>query len=284
VYLAFVLGGMILSSIMLPGIAGPVSAQVTRPEIARLMTDAARYYSGIDRPVNQEKALTLYRRAAEAGDSEARYILGGMYYRGIGTGRDEREGVKWLLLAAEAGRATPLSHYVLGLMYLRGEAVPQNYAEARRWYALSAAAGNRQARNDLAYMYYNGLGGERDLARALALYQAAAEQGDAQAQYNLGLMYAGGNGTELDRVRGYAWFSLAASQGNSFAAGTRNALLVEMSWDELERAQALSVELYHRIMTPPAVAPPPSSGTVPGGDAQDAADAVMQPRPLELAP
>ena len=81
------------------------------------------------------------------------------------------------------------------------------------------------------------------IKKALELYEKAALQGDILAQANTGLMYATGTGTSTDKARGYAWYSLAASQGNTVAAINRNNLMIDMSWEELNRAQAISLEL-----------------------------------------
>ena len=63
---------------------------------------------------------------------------------------------------------------------------------------------------------------------------------------------ATGTGTEIDKVRAYAWYSLAASQGNIAAATNRNNLLKDMSWDEINLAQRMSIELYNEVENPSA--------------------------------
>lgn len=213
----------------------------------RLKVAAYRYYYGKEVPIDYAKALQLYTQAAERGDAEAQFITGGMLYQGLGTVPDKTNGFKWLLKAAEQGKISAESVNIIGGMYLRGSNVPQNYLEAKSWLSKAAEKGNLPAQNDLAYLLFNGLGGERDYKKALALYEQAALQGDIMAQANTGLMYATGTGTDMDKARGYAWYSLAASRGNTRAAINRNNLMLEMNWDELNRAQALSVELYHRI-------------------------------------
>lgn len=215
--------------------------------VRRLKTEAYRAYYGKGQPVNYARALELYRMAAERGDAEAQFVTGGMLYQGQGTDPDKRGGFKWLLKAAEQGKISPESLTIIGAMYLRGSAVPQNFLEAKKWLSKAAEQGNMAAQNDLAYLYYNGLGGERDYAKALELYLKAALQGDAMAQANAGLMYATGTGTDMDKARGYAWYSLAASRGNTGAAINRNNLMGEMSWEELNRAQAISLELYRQV-------------------------------------
>ncbi len=213
----------------------------------RLKTQAYRFYYGIGVPVDYARAFDLYRLAAERGDTEAQFVTGGMLYQGQGMDPDKQNAFKWLLRAAEKGKVSPESLAIIGSMYLSGSAVPQNYLEAKKWLSSGAQLGNIAALNDLAYLYYNGLGGDRDYKKALELYEKAALQGDILAQANTGLMYATGTGTSTDKARGYAWYSLAASQGNTVAAINRNNLMVDMSWEELNRAQAISLELYRQV-------------------------------------
>ena len=248
------------------GLSQACWSQEVDPAIVRLKVEAYRNYYGKGKPVNYARALRLYRQAAERGDAESQYIAGGMFYQGQGTDPDKRNGFKWLLKAAEQGKVTPESMNIIGAMYLRGSSVPQNFLEAKRWLEQAAGLGNMYAQNDLAYLHYNGLGGERDYQKALELYEKAALQGDVLAQANAGLMHAAGTGTDINKARGYAWYSLAASKGNTIAALNRNNLMSTMNWDELNRAQALSVDLYRQVerfkkQTPPvpdlSLVPPP---------------------------
>jgi len=213
----------------------------------RYKVEGYKYYHGEGKPKNYAKALRMYKAAALRGDSEAQYILGGMLYKGIGTDKNEREAFKWLLKAAQQGKYSTESMQILGSMYLRGSGVPQSYSEAKKWLTPAAQQGNMAAVNDLAFMYYNGLDCEQDFKKALQLYLQAARQGDSVAQANVGMMYANGIGTDVDRATGYAWYSLAASQGNTTARLGRNSLMAEMSWEELNEAQAISVALYQQI-------------------------------------
>lgn len=212
-----------------------------------LKIEAYRYYYGKGKPADFSKALQLYQQAAERGDAEAQFIVGGMLYTGKGGDPDPKNGFKWLLKAAKQGKVSPESLNIIGEMFLRGTNVPQNYLEAKKWLTEASDQGNLSAQNDLAYLFFNGLGGERDYKAALKLYEKAAMQGDVLAQANTGLMYAGGLGTETDKAKGYAWYSLAASGGNTLASINRNNLMREMTWEELNRAQAISVQLYQQI-------------------------------------
>ena len=60
--------------------------------------------SGTGRPIDLEKALKWYRRAAERGDAIAQMNLGEMYMQGAGVKRDRIEAYIWLTRAARQGR------------------------------------------------------------------------------------------------------------------------------------------------------------------------------------
>ena len=75
--------------------------------------------------------------AAERGNAEAQYALGGNYEFGFGVPQSNAEAVKWYRKASDQGYAE--AHLHLGLMYDLGQGVPQDYVEAHRWYNLAAA-------------------------------------------------------------------------------------------------------------------------------------------------
>ncbi|WP_319547772.1 tetratricopeptide repeat protein [Desulfogranum marinum] len=223
------------------------AAEEIDEQIQLFKVQAYKYYNGIGKPQNYAKALNLYKVAAQRGDAEAQFVVGGMFFKGMGTDPDLKEAFKWLLKAAKQNKRTPESMQIIGSMYLRGSGVPQSYKEAKKWLIPAAQANNLAAITDLAFIYYHGLDGQSDLSRALELYTQAALQGDSLAQSNVGMMHATGTGTARDLALGYAWYSIAASQGNTTARISRNSLMADMSWEELNRAQAISVSLYQQI-------------------------------------
>jgi TPR repeat protein len=198
--------------------------------------------------------------SAESGDPEAQLSAGIKLYKGQGVLQDREKGFKWLLKAAEEGKHSPESLHILGQAYFNGTDTEKNYVEARKWLNLLADQDNYSAKNDLAYMLYNGLGGDKDYAKSFELYKQASKHGDVFAQANLGLMYATGTGTEIDKARAYAWYSIAASRGNRAAERNRNDLLKDMSWEELNLAQKITVELYNEVATHQAEKPGANTG------------------------
>lgn len=87
-----------------------------------------------------------YRRAAEAGDMEAAYRLGVMYWKGIG-GHDDKLAVQWLRKAAEAGNAPAQSH--LAMLYGMDDTLPQDYVLASMLSQLAAGGGEQKAKADV---------------------------------------------------------------------------------------------------------------------------------------
>ncbi len=65
---------------------------------------ASLYMSGEGVRRDAARAAAWYRRAAERGDAVAQLNLGDMLVRGVGLGRDRVEGTMWLGLAARQGQ------------------------------------------------------------------------------------------------------------------------------------------------------------------------------------
>ena len=101
------------------------------------------YYDGLGVPQDYKKALQWFARAADQGNVSAQYNLGLMYYHGDGIPQDYKKAVQWFTRAAEQGH--DMAQYNLGFMY---EYVAQDYVQAYKWFNLSAAQGNEEAREN----------------------------------------------------------------------------------------------------------------------------------------
>ena len=108
-----------------------------------------------------------------------------------------------------------------------------------------AEGGDKVAQNDLGLMYEYGRGVPEDDKEAVKWYRLAAEQGYARAQHNLGFMYYTGKGVPEDWVHAYAWFNIAIANGHEDAKKLRDEL--ELTPEQVAKAQALSTEIYNRI-------------------------------------
>ena len=121
-------------------------------------------------PKDALEAAKCYRKAAEAGDADARYKLAVCYDYGQGVQEDEVEATKWYRKAAEVGHRASL------------EVMPSRYAriggksdemEVTRWYRKSAEAGNRDGQIFLARRLLRGIGVVKDESEALRWYRKA---------------------------------------------------------------------------------------------------------------
>lgn len=141
-------------------------------------TVLADYTAGLKAYRNKDYASALKEFKA-AGNKDAHYNLGVMYFKGEGVKADRLQGLEFFKKAAEKGHMN--AQFILGSLYDKGEDVILDRAVAARW------------------------------------YRKAAEQGHVQAQFNLGLMYTNGEGVEKDRKQAVLWLKKAARQGHKGA-------------------------------------------------------------------
>jgi hypothetical protein len=97
------------------------------------------HHYGFGVPRNDAEAVRWVRLAAEQGDADAQFRLGGMYEYGEGFPENVAEAVKWYRLAAEQGHLD--GQLKLGIMYAFGEGVPKDAVQAFKWNLLAAAQG-----------------------------------------------------------------------------------------------------------------------------------------------
>lgn len=116
-----------------------------------------------------------FRRAAEAGNAEAQYILGT-------TIPVRRERERWLRQAT-AQRHGPAAYALYMLLGQRNDDLA--------WLQLAVEQGHPDAHYRLALRLVGGNGVPRDLTRARTLLQTAASAGSAGAMRALALAYAG---------------------------------------------------------------------------------------------
>lgn len=114
-----------------------------------------------------------YEKLINAGDANAMYSLGMLYYRS--RHKEPQITVELVERAANAGNSDAM--YSMGIFYKFGnDGLPKDYTKAVKWLQKSVDAGNINAMNALAEMYMFGIYGvPEDVEKATELYKKANE-------------------------------------------------------------------------------------------------------------
>lgn len=94
------------------------------------------------------EALEKLYQQAEAGDVDAMYNLGIMYYNGEGAPKDHQQAMNWFLLAAQQGDAD--AQFNMGIMTGRGEGVKKDPKTSLQWFQKAAEQGHTEAQDIIA--------------------------------------------------------------------------------------------------------------------------------------
>ena len=176
--------------------------------------DCYKHGFGVDK--DWEKAVQLYRKAAEAGNVAAQRSLGYCYECGEGVEQDFVQAAFWYRKGAEGG--DPDAQVNLANCYFGGVGVENNDIQAVYWYEKAAWQEEHPvACRQLGYCYEIGRGIGQDMEKAASLYRMAAMKNDKEAQYSLGQLYFYGKGVKQDRAQAFFWFQKSASAGYSSA-------------------------------------------------------------------
>ena len=158
---------------------------------------------------NYAHAFLVLAPLAEAGATEAQFVLGEMYRKGDGVVRSAEEAIPLLTRAAEAGHAG--AQLALAQMYEAGEDVEQNPDAALQWLTRLAEHGDAQGQLNLG-LHYIRVEAHRDFEQAAKWIRMSAEQSEAEAQYFYARLLLDGRGVEANVEEATQWFDKAARQ------------------------------------------------------------------------
>jgi|TARA_R110002126_G_scaffold1177_1_gene6991 enhanced entry protein EnhC len=191
----------------------------------------------------QEHAYAVAEEKAKSGSPEAALLLGMLFDRGLGVGKNERDAVYWY----QQAKSNPVSAFILGTYYAKGHEVSQDKEEAAVLLRQASAAGFSYADLNMAVLEHNqgldflpnlekahalgnttasllladySLTGTEDtehVKQARGIYQDLAERGDRQAQLKLGYLLEQGLGGTVNMEKAAHWYELAANQGHATA-------------------------------------------------------------------
>ena len=177
------------------------------------LTDALRNPSMDTNDVERVlvKCFGIFKKAADAGDSNGLYNLGMCYMQGYGCVQDQDLAYKCFLASAEAGHPESINN--VGGFYRDGIVVRANPETAAKWFARSADLGNVYGMFNYALALQRGEGVEKDAKKAVELLKEASELGNAEAMNAYGMCYYNGDGVDKDEAEAVKWYRASAARG-----------------------------------------------------------------------
>lgn len=199
----FVLGASLLALACIFFVSAPL-----RKDDLKEYEQAVRLFNGDGVPVNQEKAIKVFKKLGKRGNADALYSLG-RYYDSQG---DVEKAFKAFEQAAMKGHVA--SCQTMGFCYENGTGVQKDDGKALEWFLQAANAGDVFSNLYVGTKYLDGVGVEKDSETAFKYLLIAAEKGEANAMTIVAKMLMNGEGALKDPEQACRWLERAASSGN----------------------------------------------------------------------
>ena len=164
-----------------------------------------------------QEALLLLRPLLLEGDPTAEYLYGRMLEQGAGVPRDLDQAVAHYRRAAAAGNLQARQRLEVLSIREGDAAMAEGDSVAVDWFREAAESGDPNAQFNYAHALEIGWGTRRDEAEARRWFLRAAEADHDGAQLRLGLMMAVGAGGPRAEAEGVRWIRRAARNGNPLA-------------------------------------------------------------------
>ena len=145
-------------------------------DVAELLRQADAFYNN----KQYDKAVPLYKQAADQGNADAQNKLG-VYYLNGWVLTKEKKNTTEPLLGDSIGKAL----FAILAQNLNLNQTAKDYNQAIYWFRKAADQGNADAQNNLGDCYRNGWGVAKDKNQAISWYMKAAAQGNVDAQQTL---------------------------------------------------------------------------------------------------
>ncbi len=135
-------------------------------------------------PIDVEKAVALFERAAEKGNGFGAYLVGVAHVAGTGAPKDEKKAFAWFKRSADRG--TPLGQYWVGEMLAKGRGGHEtDWKSALPHFSRAAAGGIADAYVELGFAYDQSEGGlAQDREKAAYCFRQATRD-SVLARFNL---------------------------------------------------------------------------------------------------
>lgn len=207
--------------------------------VAMAQNTIGRMYSqGQGVPVNPDKALALFRKAAKQGLPNAKNNIGVAYAAGKGVPQDYQQAIVWFREAADQGFALAMNN--LAEMYENGLGVKPSHVEADKWRKKSQDTGNT---TNSAPVIFETVGAKEyekglefyyrwDFVRAAEWFQQAATKGHPEAQLKLASLYEHGQGVKKSEEQAKYWSQKAKSGAHTMGDNRDRMILIDSSSGE----------------------------------------------------
>ena len=163
------------------------------------------YFTGDGGEKNLEEAGNWFEKAAKRRDPGAK----GKVFKGISKEYDR--ALYWYTKIAQSGHVK--AQFYLGVMYAAGRDLDIDYKKSAYWFEKAAKKGDELAQLNIGMYYIEGLGVDKDIEKGIHWLEKAAEQGNLKAQNYLGYLFASGERVNQDYDRARHWYLKAAEQG-----------------------------------------------------------------------
>ena len=156
------------------------------------------------------KAKMYLEKAIALDNTNAMFILAGMYFRGEILDkhrvRNIKEALKLYKQAADKGHVEAM--FTLGKIYETGNGVAKDLKEALKWYEKADKHGHSRAKDKIDNI--------------LKCLEESSAKGNADATFTLGEIYETGNGVAEDLEVALKWYIAADKQGHPRAKSKIN--------------------------------------------------------------
>ncbi|WP_330303307.1 MULTISPECIES: tetratricopeptide repeat protein [unclassified Streptomyces] len=176
-------------------------------------------------------ALLHFTLAAEQGHPAGQRGLGHLLATGRGTQRDPQRAERLFTLAAEAGDSHAM--FNLAMMHLMDTATDHMSPQAVMTLLMTAAEQDVPEAAGVLGEWFSELGREVD---ALTWYERAAEGGHGPSMFATAVRYRDAVGTDRDAVRSLTWFLMMLHVGNGDGIHESHQLVSDMSDQQIRDA------------------------------------------------
>ncbi len=182
-----------------------------------------------------DRAVTLYKQAAEAGDLRAMVSLAQLHESGTGVPQDQDMALSLYERAAEGGSFDAMIN--LAVTLFEGNIVPKDEARAIALLQQAAEGGSAKATFNLGVLAQDGVSGEP--TEALNYFEKAARDGEYQGYLAAAILLDEGRGVAQDPVEAARMLLRGAAEDNGTIVNQLSLASDQWTRDTLMEVQKL---------------------------------------------